>query len=96
MHFKGTLAALLAPTLSTAAVIPRDDLSSQIVGGVAASAGEFPYIVSLQVSNRHFCGGSLINANTVVTAAHCAEAYSASSITIRAGSLVRCMHHINY
>ncbi|EHK98516.1 putative Trypsin [Glarea lozoyensis 74030] len=61
--------------------------ASQIVGGSAASSGQFPYIVSLQKSGSHFCGGVLINSKTVVTAAHCSVGQSASSVKVRAGTL---------
>ena len=44
------------------------------VGGSYAQPGEFPYMVSLQQNGRFFCGGSLISARHVLTAAHCVYA----------------------
>lgn len=63
--------------------------SENIVGGTTASTAEFPYIVSLSQGGSHFCGGVLLNAYTVVTAAHCSVGQTASSVKVRAGSLVR-------
>jgi trypsin len=84
------LAALALPALSFGAAIPQDS-SVQIVGGTAAALGEFPFIVSVQTSSgSHFCGGTLLNANTVLTAAHCAEDQVASRLRIRAGTIVSC------
>ncbi|XP_058011401.1 chymotrypsin-like protease CTRL-1 [Ahaetulla prasina] len=46
--------------------------TERIINGVDAIPGSWPWQVSLQTSSRHhFCGGSLINENWVVTAAHC-------------------------
>lgn len=84
-------AALVAPAAVLGAAVPPSEAgqnSVQIVGGTSAAAGEFPFIVSLQQSGSHFCGGTLINANTVVSAAHCAVGQTASRISVRAGSLV--------
>ena len=43
----------------------------RIVGGMPAEPNEFPWIVGLSVNDTWFCGGSLINHNWVLTAAHC-------------------------
>lgn len=67
--------------------LPEPQSSIKIVGGNAAEAGEFPFIVSLQRRGNHFCGGTLLNENTVLTAAHCSSA-NAASVSVRAGSLV--------
>lgn len=92
MKFLAFAAALAMPALSlgTDVEVREDKFSAQeIVGGTAAAAGEFPYIVSLQSSSgSHFCGGALLNAYTVVTAAHCSVGTSPSSVRVRAGTLV--------
>ncbi|KAG8623745.1 hypothetical protein KVT40_008721 [Elsinoe batatas] len=90
MQIKAILIGLGVPALTLAAALPqRAGDKENIVGGTAASAGEFPFIVSIQRSGSHFCGGTLVNANTVVTAGHCTEGLSTSGLTIRAGSLSR-------
>ena len=72
--------ALLLCPLALASDWPAAPLSQQvgrgrIVGGEEAADGEFPWQVSLRqvagVGATHFCGGSVIDKDWVLTAAHC-------------------------
>lgn len=46
--------------------------SPRVVGGdVVTDHERFPWMVSLQSLQGHFCGGSLVNSSYVLTAAHC-------------------------
>lgn len=65
--------------------------TQEIVGGVEARPGSWPWIVSLQQGGNHFCGGSLIRVGSkqetdiVLTAAHCVvDGYA--GVTVVAGA----------
>ncbi|KAJ7370878.1 Chymotrypsinogen B [Desmophyllum pertusum] len=45
--------------------------SARVVNGQDAAPHSWPWQISLRVRGSHICGGSLIRANAVVTAAHC-------------------------
>nr|XP_037846998.1 trypsin-2 [Chlorocebus sabaeus] len=55
--------------ISTPVAAPIDD-DDKIVGGYTCEENSVPYQVSLN-SGYHFCGGSLISKQWVVSAAHC-------------------------
>lgn len=63
--------------VGAALALPAIERDPRVVGGREALEHEAPYIVSLQVDRlgngnfSHVCGGSIINANWVLSAAHC-------------------------
>ncbi|XP_042738002.1 ovochymase-2 isoform X3 [Lagopus leucura] len=47
------------------------NLFTRIVGGNQVKQGSHPWQVSLKRREKHFCGGTIVSAQWVVTAAHC-------------------------
>lgn len=90
MSPKSFVVGLAALSVVSSAPLAQWDETNEpaIVGGVPAVAGDFPFIVSLQKNGAHFCGGSLLDSTTVLTAAHCADGQNTFGLRIRAGSLV--------
>jgi secreted trypsin-like serine protease len=74
--------------LPTAAA--RSVASPTIVGGNPADPGEYPWQVALvgpgqPAATGQFCGGSLVDENWVLTAAHCTEGAAANQIEVIVG-----------
>lgn len=59
--------------------------SSRIVGGQETTIDKFPYMVNLHRNGQFSCGGSLITARCVLTAAHCVYMIPVKDFVINAG-----------
>lgn len=49
--------------------------NGRIIGGTPAQIQEHPYMVSVELDEKHFCGGFIYNEYHVVTAASCVAEY---------------------
>ena len=67
-------------------------MQAKVVGGKTAPPGSHPWQVSLGVSwiadgrEAHFCGGTLVDANHIVTAAHCVRGLLPEDFLVVAGT----------
>lgn len=66
-----------------------------VVGGTAVPNGKYPFVAALlnkgaggTAYNQQFCGGALIDRNSVLTAAHCARMVPRRSLRIVVGRTV--------
>ncbi|MDT8998629.1 trypsin-like serine protease [Paucibacter sp. APW11] len=78
--------ALMLPALGFAQSGTRADLNPQIVGGTVTTPYSRPYQVALLMNGRQGCGGTLISADWVLTAAHCLDSASTSNLTVQVGA----------
>ncbi|XP_072311921.1 transmembrane protease serine 9-like [Eucyclogobius newberryi] len=77
-----TEAELLDSSADLCGITP---LNTRIVGGEDAPTGSWPWQVSLQRFGQHICGGSLINREWIMSAAHCFSSTSAFGWQISLG-----------
>lgn len=79
--------AVMAGLLAGSSFAAIDDgVTPQIVGGTASTPYSRPYQVALLMNGRQGCGGTLISSSWVLTAAHCLDNASTSSLTVKVGA----------
>lgn len=66
---------------------PDSKLASndKIINGFEAKSNSWPWMISLRKWGTHYCGGSLISAYFVLTAAHCVYRMQPENITVVVG-----------
>ncbi|XP_057566026.1 neutrophil elastase [Hippopotamus amphibius kiboko] len=69
-----------------AALLGGPALASEIVGGQRARPHAWPFMVSLQRRGQHFCGGTLIARNFVLSAAHCLNGLNSQLVRVVLGA----------
>ncbi|XP_049829815.1 chymotrypsin-2-like [Schistocerca gregaria] len=62
-------------------------VESRIVNGTEVMEGQYPFVISLRYDGNHSCGGTVLNKEWVLTAAHCVYRIDQTRLSVFAGSI---------
>ncbi|XP_059350834.1 complement factor D-like isoform X2 [Daphnia carinata] len=65
---------------------PNGD-TGRLIGGTQATAGQFPFVVSISRQDQHICGGFIYNDRWVVTTAKCVVGKPQADLKVTVGAL---------
>ncbi|MFI6088574.1 serine protease [Streptomyces sp. NPDC051218] len=79
----------LAAGAAALALMVSPTPTSAVVGGRDADVGEFPWTTAIEADGKQVCGATVISGHTLLTAAQCVDGRTASSLSIRYGTVDR-------
>ncbi|XP_015982178.1 neutrophil elastase [Rousettus aegyptiacus] len=86
MARRGGLSSPALARILLAALLGGPTLASEIVGGQQARPHAWPFMASLQRRGSHFCGGTLVAPNFVMSAAHCVNSMNSQTVQVVLGA----------
>lgn len=84
MKFKITALCVISCIAYAMANHPTN-LAPRVIGNVAPNPSVYGFIVSVQIDNRHACGGAIFGKRFIVTSATCVRDVQTNQLTIFAG-----------
>ncbi len=87
--------ALVLSVLQAAEPVRAQDVEAQVIGGSTVEDGQYPFMAALYYrqdgspsKRTQFCGGTLIDEDSVLTAAHCLEGELPRTVGVTVGRTV--------
>lgn len=94
IKFSVAISLLVLFSVANSSPLLNDGWEGRIVGGQTASAGQFPYQVSLRSLSvggiiTHFCGGWIHSTRWLISAAHCTTGRNSNGVLVFVDAFTR-------